>query len=118
LPRLLNEKNRQVYARFVDVIPSESRAAFLRQLDELEIIRQDSSHTTFHATSAANPIDDHAIGGILDGFYDDEDGDVISIIIHFVDGYISWAERFRTDTMPVRKVLPDPSEIRFSMQKA
>lgn len=91
-----------MYARYGELIAERDYDAYLAQLRSLEVVREDSSHTTFGALIDLRPIDIEPFQTYLDGFYDDLDGEVVNVIVHFVPpGFISWVERFRIDGKPV-----------------
>ncbi len=105
-----------MYARYGELIAEPDRSAFLDQLCSLEVVREDSSHTTFGALINRQPIDIEPFRTCLDGSYHDLDGNVVYMIIHFVPaGFISWAERFRIDHMAVQNASPSASCLTVSL---
>lgn len=84
-----------MYARYGELIAERDYDAYLAQLRSLEVVREDSSHTTFGVLIDLRPIDIEPFQTYLDGFYDDLDGEVVNVIVHFVPpGFISWFSDF------------------------
>ena len=115
LPRLLTTPERELFGRFADALRTEDVAAFSAQIAIATIVRHDASHTSFGNTGAAPTFDAVWYGHVIDAFYDDSDSVTVNVILHFVDGALSWMERFRLDRQPVRVAMPQPKDVRFVM---
>ena len=103
-----------MYGKFAELIPEGSRAAFHKQLSSVTVLREDPSHTTFELSRDVEPNDAAAVNYYLDGFYDDQDGEIVSVILHFIPpGYISWVERYRLDHQAVQNPFPSADSLRF-----
>ena len=115
MSRVLSAAESEMYGKFAGVMPEASRAAFRKQLPSITVVREDPSHTTFDLSADVEPIDAAAFNYYLDGFYDDQDGEIVSVILHFVPpGYISWVERFRFDHKAVQNPFPSAKSLRFT----
>ena len=107
-----------MYGKFAGLMPEGSRAPFHKQLSSVRVVREDPSHTTFDFSGNAEPIDAAAFNYYLDGFYDDQDGEIVSVVLHFIPpGYISWVERFRLDRQAVQNPLSSAKCLRFMMDR-
>ena len=105
-----------MYGKFAGLMPEGSRAAFHKQLPSVRVVREDPSHTTFDLSGDVESIDAAAFNYYLGGFYDDQDEEIVSVILHFVPpGYISWVERFRLDHKAVQNPFPSAKSLRFMM---
>lgn len=87
-------------------LPPGDRADFESQLAQAELAVLDSEHDTFRF---AWPYPDglRISVDIIDANYADADGTDVNVLVHFVGGLLSWAERFRFD-MEVIALWPPP----------
>jgi hypothetical protein len=94
---------RKFYRRLSMALPDEAeRVSFESQISRATIANTDEGHDRF---AFGDPPDDLALIRIpanqLDATYPDEDGKDVNVIVHFVDGLVSWAERYRDLGDPV-----------------
>ena len=118
MSRILSAAESEMYGKFAGLMPEGSRAPFHKQLPSIRVVREDPSRTTFDLSGNAEPIDAAAFNYYLSGFYDDQDGEIVSVILHFIPpGYISWVERFRLDHQAVQNPLSSAKSLRFIMDR-
>lgn len=104
------DKVKPFYRALIRVIETaEERRIVAAQIDAAAILPLDAGHDQFEL-----PENIPALGPdqrwYIDATYLDTDGAQVNVIVHFADGRISWAERYRYLGEEITRWPPPPTE--------